>query len=211
MDVILLERVEKLGQMGDVVSVRAGYGRNYLLAQGKALRASAANKSRFENQKSQLEARNLEAKSEAQQIADRLNGQQFVIIRQAGDAGQLYGSVTNRDASDKMTEEGFSLDRRQVQIITPIKDLGLHAVSVRLHPEVSADVTLNVARSTEESEIQALGKSIAQLRAEEEAAEIAEMSANFEGGTDFDVDALFDEESDDAAAEGDDQDDDAKA
>ena len=178
MQVILLERVAKLGQMGDVVDVRPGYARNYLLPQGKALTASAANVAGFEAQKAQLEARNLETKKEADALAEKLDGQQFVVIRSASDAGALYGSVTPRDAADAASENGFSLDRKQVALARPIKDLGLHEVHVNLHPEVNVTILLNVARSVEEAELQASGKSIQELAAEEEAAaefEIAEL------------------------------------
>ena len=178
MQVILLERVAKLGQMGDVVDVRPGYARNYLLPQGKALTASAANVAGFEAQKAQLEARNLETKKEADALAEKLDGQQFVVIRSASDAGALYGSVTPRDAADAASENGFSLDRKQVALARPIKDLGLHEVHVNLHPEVNVTILLNVARSAEEAELQASGKSIQELAAEEEAAaefEIAEL------------------------------------
>jgi large subunit ribosomal protein L9 len=178
MDVILLERVAKLGQMGDVVSVKEGYARNYLLPQRKALRANDNNLKAFETQKAQLEARNLESKQEADALATRLDGQQFIVIRSASDSGALYGSVTTRDAADAATEAGFSLDRKQVALSRPIKDLGLHIVHVRLHPEVEVDIELNVARSPEEAELQASGKSIQELAAEAEAEaefEIAEL------------------------------------
>ena len=178
MQVILLERVAKLGQMGDVVDVKPGFARNYLLLQGKALTASKENIASFENQKAQLEAQNLETKKEAEAMADRLGGQQFVVIRQASDGGNLYGSVTTRDAADVATEEGFTLDRKQVIIRKPIKVLGLHEVEVHLHPEVMVTISLNVARSPEEAELQASGKSIQELAAEEEAQaefEIAEL------------------------------------
>jgi large subunit ribosomal protein L9 len=178
MDVILLERVAKLGQMGEVVSVRDGYARNYLLPQKKALRANEANLKAFENQKAQLEAQNLETKAEAENLAGKLDGQQFVIIRSASDAGALYGSVTTRDAAEAATADGFTLDRKQVALSRPIKELGLHTVHVILHPEVEVDIVLNVARSPEEAELQASGKSIQELAAEEEAAaefEIAEL------------------------------------
>ncbi|MCF3593762.1 50S ribosomal protein L9 [Rhodobacteraceae bacterium LMO-12] len=178
MQVILLERVAKLGQMGDVVDVKAGYARNFLLPQGKALTASEANVASFEGQKAQLEARNLETKAEAESLAAKLDGQQFVVIRSASDAGALYGSVTTRDAADAASEEGFSVDRKQVVLARPIKDLGLHDVHVLLHPEVDVTIILNVARSVEEAELQASGKSIQELAAEEEAAadfEIAEL------------------------------------
>ncbi len=178
MHVILLERVAKLGQMGDVVDVKPGYARNYLLPQGKALSASKANIEAFEGRKSQLEAQNLESKKEAEAMADKLNGQQFIVIRSASDAGALYGSVTTRDAADAATADGFTVDRKQVVLTAPIKELGLHDVQVVLHPEVDATIQLNVARSPEEAELQASGKSIQELAAEEEAEaefEIAEL------------------------------------
>jgi large subunit ribosomal protein L9 len=178
MQVILLERIAKLGQMGDVVTVKQGFGRNFLLPQGKALRATAANKAVFEAQKSQLEANNLETKKEADAIAAKLDGQQFIVIRSASDAGSLYGSVTTRDAADAATEAGFSVDKKQIALDTPIKELGLHEMTVVLHPEVSCTIQVNVARSQEEADIQASGKSILDLAAEAEAEaefEIAEL------------------------------------
>ena len=178
MQVILLERVAKLGQMGDVVDVRPGYARNYLLPQGKALTASERNIAQFEAQKAQLEARNLETKGDADALGARLDGQKFVVIRQASDGGSLYGSVTPRDVADAATAAGFTVDRKQIAIERPIKELGLHDVTVTLHPEVQVTITLNVARSTEEAELQATGKTIQELAAEEEAAaefEIAEL------------------------------------
>lgn len=178
MQVILLERVAKLGQMGEVVKVKDGYARNFLLPQGKALRASEANIQSFESRKTQLETQNLETRKEAEAIAGKLDGQTFVVIRSASDAGALYGSVTPRDAADAATAEGFTVDRKQIVLTRPIKDLGIHAVEVVLHPEVSATINLNVARSTEEAELQAAGKSIQELAAEAEAAaefEIAEL------------------------------------
>ena len=178
MDVILLERVAKLGQMGEVVSVKDGYARNFLLPQGKALRASEANKAKFEAQKAQLEARNLETRKEAEKLAESLEGQQFVVIRSASDTGALYGSVTPRDAADAATANGFTVDKRQVALARPIKELGLHDVHVELHPEVIVTIVMNVARSTEEAALQASGKSIQERAAEEDAAsefEIAEL------------------------------------
>jgi len=178
MQVILLQRVAKLGQMGDVVSVKDGYARNFLLPTGRALRASEANIKGFEAQKAQLEAQNLETKKEAEALAAKLDGQKFVVIRSASDAGALYGSVTPRDAADAATAGGFTVDRKQVKLSKPIKDLGLHTVHITLHPEVQADIVLNVARSQEEAEIQSQGKSIQELAAEAEAAaefEIAEL------------------------------------
>lgn len=181
MDVILLERVSKLGQMGEIVTVKNGYARNFLLPQGKALRASDANKAQFESQRAQLEARNLETRGEAEKLAEKLDGQSFVIIRSASDTGALYGSVTPRDAAEAATAEGFSIDRKQVSLDRPIKELGLHAMDVILHPEVSASITVNVARSDEEAELQASGKSIQDLAAEAEAE------------AEFDIAELFDD------------------
>jgi large subunit ribosomal protein L9 len=178
MQVILLERVAKLGQMGEVVKVKDGYARNYLLPQGKALRANDANIKSFEVKKAQLEASNLETKKEAEAVAAKLDGQTFVVIRSASDAGALYGSVTPRDAAEAATEAGFTVHRGQVVLDKPIKDLGIHVVSVQLHPEVTVKISLNVARSTEEAELQASGKSIQDLAAEAEAQaefEIAEL------------------------------------
>ncbi|HCP80692.1 MAG TPA: 50S ribosomal protein L9 [Octadecabacter sp.] len=169
MDIILLERVAKLGQMGDVVSVKQGYARNFLLPQGKALRVNAANMATFEAQKAQLEATNLETKKEADAMSAKLDGETFVVIRSASDGGNLYGSVTTRDAAEAATAAGFTVDKKQVALIDPIKELGIHDVLVKLHPEVTATIKLNVARSAEEAELQAAGKSVAELAAEAEA------------------------------------------
>jgi len=189
MQVILLERVAKLGQMGEVVKVKDGYARNFLLPQGKALRANESNIKSFESRKAQLEANNLETRKEAEAIADKIGGQSFTIIRSASDSGSLYGSVTPRDISEAANAEGFIVDRKQIVLIRPIKDLGLHTVSVVLHAEVDTTIQLNIARSPEEAELQAAGKSIQELAAEAEAAaefEIAELfddigSANEDG------------------------------
>ncbi|MGC8203431.1 50S ribosomal protein L9 [Aliiroseovarius sp. PTFE2010] len=181
MDVILLERVAKLGQMGDVVKVKEGYARNFLLPQKKALRASQANIDAFESQKAELEARNLDSKKEAAALATRLDGETLVVIRQASDSGSLYGSVTPRDVEAVAKENGLSIDRKQVVIGAPIKELGLRDVTIVLHPEVEATIALNIARSSEEAELQAQGKSIQELAAEEEAA------------ADFEVAELFDD------------------
>ncbi|HHY03014.1 MAG TPA: 50S ribosomal protein L9 [Paracoccus sp.] len=178
MQVILLERVAKLGQMGEVVNVKQGFARNYLLPQGKALRASDANIAAFEARKAELASRNDDTRAEAQKVAETLDGKSFVIIRSASDAGALYGSVTPRDVAEAAEAEGFAIERRSVVLAGPIKFLGLHEVSIHLHPEVEAQVTLNVARSPEEAELQASGKSIQELAAEEDAAaefEIAEL------------------------------------
>lgn len=180
MDIILLERVAKLGQMGEVVSVKEGYARNFLIPTGKALRANESNLKRFEVEKAQLEARNLESKKEAESLSGKLDGQQFVVIRSASDAGSLYGSVTPRDAAEAATAAGFTLDKKQVALTAPIKELGLHDLLVVLHPEVEATITLNVARSEEEAELQASGKSIQELAAEEEAEAEFEIAELFE-------------------------------
>ena len=190
MDVILLERVAKLGQMGEVVSVREGYARNYLLPQGKALRANEANMARFETEKTQLEARNLETKKEAEALAAKLEGQQFIVIRSASDAGALYGSVSPRDVAEIATAEGFSIERKQIVVEGPIKELGIHVMTVALHPEVETTIEINVARSNEEAELQASGKSIQELAAEEEAAAEFEIQELFDdiGGAALDDD-----------------------
>jgi large subunit ribosomal protein L9 len=159
MNIILLERVAKLGQMGEVVRVKNGYARNFLLPRGKALRATEANKKHFEGQRAQLETRNLERKGEAEAIGEKLNGQVFTIIRQAGDSGQLYGSVSTRDIAEAATAGGFSVERNQVILHTPIKALGLHKAPVHLHPEVDVEIIVNIARSAEEAERQAKGES----------------------------------------------------
>ena len=176
--VILLERVATLGQMGEVVNVRDGYARNFLLPQGKALRANETNIKSFEERKAQLETQNLETRKEAEAMAAKLDGQQFIVIRSASDAGALYGSVTPRDAADAATAAGFTVERKQIVLTGPIKELGLHTVSVLLHPEVAVSISLNVARSNEEAELQASGKSIQDVEAEAEAEaefEIAEL------------------------------------
>lgn len=154
MEVILMERVEKLGQIGDVVNVKPGFARNFLLPRGKALRATDANKQVFEAQRAQLEAENLKLKEEADAVAAKMDGAKVVVIRQAGEAGQLYGSVNARDVAAALTEAGFTVGRTQVQLIDPIKNIGLHDVAVTLHPEVSVTVNANVARSVDEAELQ---------------------------------------------------------
>jgi large subunit ribosomal protein L9 len=172
MQVILLERIGRLGQMGDVVTVKDGFARNFLLPQGKALRATTANRERFERDRAQLEARNLELQSEAQAVATKLGGQSFIVIRQAGDSGQLYGSVATRDIATVVTEGGFSIERRQVLLDRPIKALGVHEVRIGLHAEVEPHVLINVARSPDEAARQARGEQVtgkAMDEAEEEA------------------------------------------
>jgi large subunit ribosomal protein L9 len=166
MQVILLERVGRLGQMGDVVKVRDGFARNFLLPQGKALRATDANMADFQGRRAQLEANNLEQKKEAEGVAGKLEGKQFVSIRQAGDTGQLYGSVSTRDIAEIVAAGGFTIDRRQVVLDRPIKTLGVHGVKVALHPEVTVSVTVNVARSQDEAERQARGENVAVVKSE---------------------------------------------
>ncbi|MDQ0315613.1 50S ribosomal protein L9 [Amorphus orientalis] len=160
MQVILLERIPKLGQMGETVRVRDGFARNFLLPQGKALRANDDNRKRFERERVQLEAKNLERRQEAEKVGESLNGESFITIRQAGETGQLYGSVSTRDISEILTENGFTIGRNQVEMHQPIKALGIHEVSIRLHPEVAVTVTMNVARSQDEAERQARGENV---------------------------------------------------
>ncbi|NJM82485.1 MAG: 50S ribosomal protein L9 [Tabrizicola sp.] len=192
MQVILLERVAKLGQMGEVVNVKDGYARNFLLPQGKALRANDANIKSFEAKKAQLEATNLETRKEAEAVGSKLDGQTFVVIRSASDAGALYGSVTTRDAADAATAAGFTVNRGQIVLDRPIKDLGIHTVTAVLHPEVVVKIRLNVARSVEEADLQASGKSIQELAAEAEAAaefEIAELFDEIGAANEYDPDS----------------------
>ena len=175
MQVILLERVEKLGQMGDVVKVKDGFARNFLLPRKKALRATKDNVKKFEGQKAQLEARNLAARKEAEAVATKLDKQSFIILRQAGETGMLYGSVSTRDISDAITAGGVTVNRDQVVLDKAIKMLGLVDVKVQLHPEVRVSVTLNVARTVEEAERQARGENVLQTEAEQARAEAEAM------------------------------------
>lgn len=166
MEVILLQRIGRLGQMGDVVNVRDGYARNFLLPQKKALRATAENRARFETERAQLEANNLELKKEAEAVSEKLDGKIFVAIRSAGDTGQLYGSVSTRDIAEVVTAGGFTIERRQVILDRPIKTLGLHETRVALHPEVVVKVMLNVARSEDEAERQQRGEDVTMVKEE---------------------------------------------
>ena len=177
MEVILLERVAKLGQMGDIVRVRDGFARNYLLRQGKALRATKENRSRFEKMKVELEARNLEQKKEAEKIAQRLDGQSFSVLRQAAEGGQLYGSVSPRDLAALVTDAGFAISRAQVALHTPIKTIGLHRVPIALHPEVEASINVTVARNADEAQRLARGEDITVAREEGEEAAAAAAAA----------------------------------
>jgi large subunit ribosomal protein L9 len=160
MEVILLERIAKLGQMGDVVRVRDGYARNFLLRKGKALRATKDNRARYETMKTDLEARNIERRSEAEQIATKLDGQSFIVLRQSAETGQLYGSVSARDIISLLGDGGFLVDRSQIELNAPIKLIGLHVVPVALHPEVGVTITVNVARNKDEAERQARGENV---------------------------------------------------
>jgi large subunit ribosomal protein L9 len=166
MQVILLQRIGRLGQMGDIVNVKDGYARNFLLPQKKALRATEDNRKHFESQRAQLEANNLELKKEAEAVSEKLDKKVFVAIRSAGDTGQLYGSVATRDIADVVTAGGFTIDRRQVILERPIKNLGLHPVRVALHPEVVVTVSLNVARSEDEAERQSRGEDVTMVNEE---------------------------------------------
>jgi large subunit ribosomal protein L9 len=166
MEVILLERVAKLGQMGEVVRVKDGFARNFLLPQGKALRATKDNRAKFETMKGQLEARNLELKGDAEKVGTKLNGQSFIVIRQASETGQLYGSVSPRDIVAILETGGFTLSRGQIALNAPIKNIGLHKVPVALHPEIEVSITINVARSADEAERIARGENVIAQREE---------------------------------------------
>lgn len=216
MDVVLMERIESLGQMGDVVSVKNGYARNYLLPQGKAQRATAENLAAFEARRTELEARNLERRGEAEAVANTMQEVSFVVIRQAGESGQLYGSVQGRDVAEGLDGVGFKVNRSQVVLTRPIKTLGLHPVQVNLHPEVSIEVTANVARSEAEAERQAAGEDVTAdaddelvtevFEAQDEASDEAADEASDEASGADDEGA-----SDDTAAETDEADDAADA
>jgi large subunit ribosomal protein L9 len=173
MQVILLERVEKLGQMGDVVKVKDGFARNFLLPKKKALRATKTNAAFFETQRAQLETRNLERKAEAEKIGKKLEGQSFMLLRQAGDRGQLYGSVSPRDISEIVTNGGFTVDRTQIPLDKAIKTIGLFPIAIVLHPEVRVTVTVNVARTEDEAQRQARGEDVLSEKTEAEEAEVA--------------------------------------
>ncbi|MEP4804259.1 MAG: 50S ribosomal protein L9, partial [Hyphomicrobiales bacterium] len=160
MNIILLERIARLGQVGDVVRVKDGYARNYLLPNGKALRATSANMKEFENRRAEIEARNLDLQNDAQDVAGRMDGTSVVLIRRAGQTGQLYGSVTTRDIASALDEAGFKVQRSQIQLNEPIKKIGLHEVTIALFADVNASVTVNVARSEDEAERQAKGEDV---------------------------------------------------
>ena len=204
MDVILLERVENLGQMGDVVKVKAGFARNYLLPQKKALRANDNNKKVFEQQRADLEARNLERKTEATAAAEKVNGRAFVVIRQASETGSLFGSVSTRDIAEAASEDGVKIERSQVRLAKPLKTLGVFSVRIALHPEVDASIDINIARSQDEAERQARGEDVLAPESEqtEEEIDASETSAEFfdeEAQTAVDGDTDGEEGSDDNA------------
>jgi large subunit ribosomal protein L9 len=181
MDVILLERVAKLGQMGEVVRVKDGFARNFLLPKGKALRATDDNRKRFETMKTQLETRNLELKGDAQKVAEKLNGQSVTVLRQASETGQLYGSVSTRDIAALLTENGFTVSRNQIELNAPIKLIGLHKVPVALHPEVEVTIQVSVARNAEEAERILRGENVTVRRqGDEDEAEAVNAAAVFE-------------------------------
>ena len=179
MNIILLERIERLGQIGDVVSVRPGYARNYLLPQRKAMRATKENLAVFESQRAQIEASNLERRKEAEAVAKKLEGFGIIVIRQAGESGQLYGSVNARDVTEGVVEGGFTIERNQVSLVSVIKALGIHEVKLQLHPEVAVTITVNVARSEEEAKKQSeAGRAVTERDLEEaELAAEAEVAA----------------------------------
>ncbi|MGC6471304.1 MAG: 50S ribosomal protein L9 [Parvibaculales bacterium] len=198
MQVVLLERIAKLGQMGDVVTVKDGYARNFLLPQGKALRANKANLEQFETQRAQLEADSLKLKTEAEAVKAKMDTESVVVIRQSSETGQLYGSVNTRDIAASFTEAGFTVNRNQVLLDAPIKELGVHDIQIILHPEVSADVQVNVARTEEEAERQARGENVTISAEEEETLDIEEV---FEEGVEAELDDDAGEEAVEAAAE----------
>jgi large subunit ribosomal protein L9 len=191
MQVILLERVAKLGQMGDVVRVKDGFARNYLLPKGKALRATAANKTKFETMKVDLQARNLTAKAEADKVGGKLDGQSFVVLRQASETGQLFGSVSPRDLATLLVDGGFGVDRNQIALNVPIKTIGVHKVPVLLHPEVEVTITVNVARSADEAERLARGEDVTVRR---EGGEEAEADAETAKATKLAAEVFFEPE-----------------
>lgn len=193
MDVILLERIARLGQMGDTVTVKDGYARNFLLPQGKALRANKANMTHFESQRVHLEARNLERKNEATAVSENLNGNTYVAVRSAGETGQLYGSVAARDIVAILDENGFSINRNQVELRAPIKIIGLHTVTLILHPEVEAEVTMNVARSEDEAVRQAAGEDLTSRDAFDDVEEAEEDELSIEDVFDNPEDANIEE------------------
>ncbi len=201
MQIVLLERIAKLGQMGDVVTVKDGYARNFLLPQGKALRANKSNLKRFEAERVQLEARNLERKTEADGVFAKLNNESFIIIRQSGDTGQLYGSVSSRDIAAIVSEKGFTITRNQVVLEQPIKVLGLHKVAVVLHPEVTADIIVNVARTEDEATRQAAGEDVTAIDSDIPQEETIALEEVFDEGVEVSLEDETTEEAAEAEAE----------
>jgi large subunit ribosomal protein L9 len=204
MEVILLERISKLGQMGDVVRVKNGYGRNFLLPHGKALRATEANRAKFEGMKVDLQAKNLATKGEADKIGSKLDGKSFPVLRQASETGQLYGSVSPRDLADLLTQNGFEVSRNQIALNVPIKTVGQHKVPVQLHPELEVTIMVNVARSADEAERLARGEDVTVRRQpgddeDGQEAALAAAQAMFEPNDDEDADETA--EGDDTAPE----------
>ena len=197
MKIILRERIAKLGQMGDEVTVKDGYARNFLLPKGKALRSTKANAARFEVERAQLEARNLERKTEAEAVAEKLDGNAYIAIRSAGETGQLYGSVAARDIAATLEENGFSVGRNQIELLAPIKTIGMHDVRIILHPEVDASISINVARSDEEAARQATGEDLTQRDAFDNDDDVVAQDDAFEN----EEDAPEAEDGDDAASE----------
>ena len=197
MKIILLERIAKLGQMGDEVTVKDGYARNFLLPKGKALRSTKANAARFEVERAQLEARNLERKTEAEAVAEKLDGNAYIAIRSAGETGQLYGSVAARDIAATLEENGFSVGRNQIELLAPIKTIGMHDVRIILHPEVDASISINVARSDEEAARQATGEDLTQRDAFDNDDDVVAQDDAFEN----EEDAPEAEDGDDDASE----------
>ncbi len=206
MDVILLERIANLGHLGETVKVKDGYARNFLLPQGKALRANEANLAKFEAQRTELEARNNERKSAAENIGGGLDGKSFIVVRSAGETGQLYGSVSTRDIAELVTQEGFSINKNQVELKLPIKTIGISTVAISLHPEVEVAITVNVARSADEAERQARGEDLTSAEAiyGEDINENAKPDDYFDPEAEFDLDEDGEEADGEAtAAEGD--------
>ena len=210
MELILLERIARLGQMGDVVRVRDGYARNYLLPQGKAMRANDANRQRFETERAHIEARNLERRQEAADAGSKVEGRSFIVVRQAGETGHLYGSVTTRDLAEIMESDGFSVTRSQIALQHPIKTIGMHEVQIDLHADVSVSVTVNIARSDDEAARQAAGEDVTRPGDEADEEEVVEAADGDEDETTPDADASdaaaneddSGEDSDDKTAEG---------
>jgi large subunit ribosomal protein L9 len=200
MQIVLLERIAKLGQMGEVVTVKDGYARNFLLPSGKAMRANKANLAQFEGQRAQLEAQNLDRKTDAEAVKVKMDGHEIIVIRQSGETGQLYGSVTTRDIAAGLTETGFDTNKNQVTLETPIKTLGVYSIRIALHPEVESTIKVNVARTTDEAERQARGENI--IDSERDEASFTEETVFEEGDGEMEARAEVSEDLDTEAADG---------